>query len=282
MHVELSAAPSAPTAWRPPLLIKASVAWHVGAGVTAAALPLEWPLVLGAIALNHLVLTATGLWPRSTWLGENMLRLPPASAARREIAITLDDGPDPEVTPAVLDILDAHQARATFFCIAEQAHRHPALCREIMRRGHSVQNHTHRHSHSFSLFGPRAFAAEIGQAQQTLAEITGQRPIFFRAPAGLRNPLLAPVLQRLDLKLVTWTRRGCDTVQRRPERVLQRLTAGLAAGDILLLHDGHAALAANGSPVILDALPALLRSVEAHGLCPVTLPHAIGARDGGA
>jgi peptidoglycan/xylan/chitin deacetylase (PgdA/CDA1 family) len=276
MDAELYATRGASIAWRPPLLVKASFACHVGAVVAAAVLPMEWPWAAGAIALNQLVLTASGLCPRSTWLGQNMLRLPPAAAARHEFAITFDDGPDGEVTPAVLDILDAHGARATFFCIAEKALRHPALCREILNRGHSVQNHTCRHSHGFALLGPRGFAEEIGRAQQLLAEITGECPGFFRAPAGIRNPLLAPVLQGLDLKLVSWTRRGYDTVQRRPARVLERLTGVLAAGDILLLHDGHSARTAGGRPVVLEVLPALLRRSEPLGLRAVTLPQAVG------
>jgi len=276
MHAELSATTGATTPWRPPLLVKASVAWHVGAGVAAAALPIEWPWAAGAVALNHALLTATGLWPRSTWLGPNLLRLPPAAVARREVALTIDDGPDPEVTPAVLDLLDAHGARATFFCIADQARAHPALCREIARRGHSVQNHSQRHSHRFSMLGLRGLAEEIGQAQLTLADITGQRPSFFRAPAGLRSPLLAPVLHRLDLQLVSWTRRGYDTVQKQPGRVLERLSDGLGAGDILLLHDGHAARTPSGRPVVLEVLPALLQRLDAAALRPVTLPRAVG------
>jgi len=276
MHAELSATPGATAPWRPPWLVKASVAWHVGAGVAAAALPIEWPWAVGAVALNHALLTATGLWPRSTWLGPNWVRLPAAAVARSEIAITIDDGPDPEVTPAVLDLLDVHGARATFFCIAEQARAQPALCREITRLGHSVQNHSLRHSHRFSMLGPRGLADEIGRAQQTLADSTGQRPAFFRAPAGLRSPLLAPVLHRLDLQLVSWTRRGYDTVRREPGRVLERLTAGLAAGDILLLHDGHAARTPAGVPVVLEVLPPLLQRFDAAGLRPVTLPRAVG------
>ena len=275
MHAELSAPAAAPAPWRPPLIVKASVAWHVGVGIAAAALPLEWPWAAGAVALNHALLTATGLWPRSTWLGQNLVRLPPAAAARREVAITIDDGPDPAVTPAVLDLLDTSAVRATFFCVAEQARRHPALCREIAQRGHSVQNHSLRHSHRFSMLGPRGLADEIGRAQQVLVDITGQRPAFFRAPAGLRSPLLAPVLHRLDLQLVSWTRRGYDTVQRQSERVLERLTAGLGAGDILLLHDGHAARTPSGRPVVLEVLPALLQRLEAHRLRPVTLAHAV-------
>ncbi len=275
MDTELSAPSTASAPWRPPLLIKATVGCHVGAVAAAAALPMEWRYAVGAVVLNHFALTASGLWPRSTWLGQNMLRLPPAAAARREVAITFDDGPDPQVTPAVLDILDTHGARATFFCIAEQARRHPGLCREILRRGHSVQNHTSRHSLGFAFLGPRGFAEEIGRAQQTLAQITGQPPGFFRAPAGMRNPMLAPVLQRLDLTLVSWTRRGYDTVQRQPARVLARLTAALAAGDILLLHDGHAVRTAAGGAVVLEVLASLLRRFRLLGLRAVTLPHAV-------
>jgi peptidoglycan-N-acetylglucosamine deacetylase len=268
----------ADTPWRPTLLVKASAICHAGAGLAVVAQPALWPWALGAVALNHAVLTATGLWPRSTWLGENLRRLPDAAAARREIAITIDDGPDPAVTPAVLDVLDAHGARATFFCIAERAARHAALCREIVRRGHSVQNHSHRHAHHFALLGMGGIAREIGRAQQTLADITGQAPRFFRAPAGLRNPMLAPVLQRLDLRLVSWTRRGYDTVQREPSRVLARLADALGAGDILLLHDGNAARTHDGKPVVLEVLPALLQRCAAAGLRNATLVDAVPAK----
>jgi peptidoglycan-N-acetylglucosamine deacetylase len=223
------------------------------------------------------VLTGVGLWPRSTALGENLVRLPAAAAARREVALTIDDGPEPEVTPAVLDVLDAAGARATFFCIAERARRHPELVREIVRRGHSVQNHSDLHSHRFSLLGPRGFAREIHAAQAVLSDVTGETPRFFRAPAGLRNPFLAPVLHRFGLVLASWTRRGFDTRERDPQRVLQRLTRGLAAGDILLLHDGNCARDHQGRPVILTVLPALLAELRRQNLMPVTLPQSLSA-----
>ena len=260
--------------WHTPALVKASVACHVGAGALALAQPALWPWALGAVALDHALITATGLWPRSTWLGANILRLPPASAARREVALTIDDGPDPQITPAVLDLLDAHGARATFFCIASHAGQHAALCREIVRRGHSVQNHSFDHAHTFSLLGPRAIRRELVRAQDALAQVTGQRPRFFRAPAGLRNLFLAPVLHELDMQLVAWTRRGFDTVRRDPADVLARLTRALAAGDILLLHDHHAAMAASGRPVTLEVLPTLLKRFEQTRLRAVTLPEA--------
>ncbi len=277
----MHAAPSSTAAglalprWHTPALVKASVACHVGAGALALAQPALWPWALGAVALDHALVTGAGLWPRSTWLGANILRLPSASAARREIALTIDDGPDPQVTPAVLDLLDAHGTRATFFCIARHAERHAALCREIVRRGHSVQNHSFDHSHSFSLLGPRAIRRELMQAQDALAQVTGQCPRFFRAPAGLRNLFLGKALHELDLQLVAWTRRGFDTVRRDPADVLARLTRALAAGDILLLHDRHAALAAGGRPVTLEVLPMLLQRFDQMNLRAVTLPEAL-------
>lgn len=267
-----SPAAPAPSPW--PTYAKASVACHAGAALAALAMPSQWPWALGAVAMNHAVLTGAGLWPRSTWLGSNWTRLPAASIARGEVSITIDDGPDPEVTPAVLDLLDGRGASATFFCIADRAARHPALCREIERRGHSVQNHSDRHSHAFSLLGPTGLRREIAAAQQRLAEIGGTAPRFFRAPAGLRNPLLAPVLQRLDLQLVSWTRRGFDTRRRDADGVLRRLGRGLGAGDILLLHDGNAARTEAGRPVLLEVLPALLDLVRHAGLRAVTLPAA--------
>ena len=258
-----------------PAYVTASAALHAAAGAAVLLLPSAWPWALGAVGANHLVLTGGALWPRSRWLGRNWTCLPEAAAARREIAITIDDGPDPEVTPAVLDLLDAHQARATFFAIASVAAGHPALCREIVRRGHSVQNHSDRHSHAFSLLGPRGLRREIEAAQARLADLVGVAPRFFRAPAGLRSPLLAPVLQRLDLELVSWTRRGYDTVRTEPAAVLARLCDGLDAGDILLLHDGHAARTATGLPVVLAVLPVLLERITRAGLRPTTLPDAI-------
>jgi len=262
--------------WSP--FLRASAGVHLLAAAAPLVLPGAGPWALGAVALNHAVATAAGLWPRSRLLGPNLTRLGAAATARGEVAITLDDGPDPVLTPQALDLLDAAGARATFFVIARHAAAHPALVREAVARGHSVQNHSFHHRHDFSLRGPRGLAREVGLAQDTLQGLTGERPRFFRAPAGLRNPFLQPVLARQGLQLTSWTRRGFDTRERDPQRVLARLTRGLAAGDILLLHDRHAALAADGRPVLLQVLPALLRTLREAGLRSVTLPQAWPAR----
>ena len=261
--------------WPMPPALKASIGLHVAAAGLAIAAPPDAWWALGAVVANHAVLTTAGLWPRSSLLGPNLTRLPAAAAMRGEIALTLDDGPDPEVTPRVLEQLDRAGAKVSFFCIAERARAQPALTRELIARGHSVENHSQLHRHNFALLGPRGMAAEIERAQETLADITGIRPTCFRAPAGLRNPFLDPVLHRLGLRLVSWTRRGFDTRERDPQRVLMRLCKGLARGDILLMHDGHAAHSAHGRAVVLDTLPLLLDRLRGDGLRTVSLPAAL-------
>ena len=123
--------------------------------------------------------------------------------------------------------------------------------------------------------GPGRIEQEVRAAQELIEQTTGTRPGFFRAPAGLRNPFLDYVLSKLDLRLASWTRRGFDTVNGSSARVLRMLSRNLAAGDILLLHDGNAARTPAGTPLILDVLPALMESVRGAQLRTVTLPQAL-------
>ncbi|KON80551.1 polysaccharide deacetylase family protein [Azoarcus sp. PA01] len=264
-----------PRRYRPTPLIGLSVALHGAAGGGLLLHPDAWPWAAGALAADHALLTTAGLLPRCRLLGPTWTRLPAAAAARGEIALTIDDGPDPHVTPHVLDLLDRHGARASFFVIGRRVEQHPALAREIVARGHALENHSEQHLKSFSLHGPRWFEREIATAQQTISACCGDVPRFFRAPAGLRNPFLEPVLARLDLQLAAWTRRAYDTRIGDARKVGDRLLGGLAAGDILLLHDGNAARSGRGTPVILDVLPRVLAACAAAGLRPVTLRAAI-------
>lgn len=261
--------------WRPAPLLRASALLHGAALLVTVLRPHWWPWTLGAVIANQLQLTALGLWPRSSALGANMTRLPAAAAARGEVAITIDDGPDPEVTPRVLAILAEYRVRATFFCIGERAERYSDCVRECVRSGHAIENHSQRHRHDFSLLGPRRLRREIAQAQQVLGELSGSAPCFFRAPAGLRNPLLDMVLQRLGLRLASWTRRGFDTVSTDAGSVVARLTRNLRAGDILLLHDGHAARSDGGTPLVLEVLPRVLEAMAQRSLRAVTLREAL-------
>lgn len=261
--------------WRPAPLLYVSAAVHLGAAAATLVRPQVWPWALGAVVANHAVLAAAGLWPRSQLLGPNWIRLPPRSSAPGAVAITIDDGPDPDVTPQVLSQLARYRASASFFCVGEKVERYANLAQEIVRRGHAIENHSQRHRHTFSLLGPGGMSAEISRAQDSILRVTGSRPQFFRAPAGLRNPFLEPVLARLQLRLASWTRRGFDTVNGNADAVYRRLTHPLEAGDILLLHDGNAARGRDGKPVILEVLPRLLDALSARQLQTVTLRSAL-------
>src|ERR1700683_5412064 len=160
--------------WHAAPLLRISLAWHCAAALLTLLRPQWWPWTLGAVIANHLTLTALGLWPRSQWLGSNWTRLPPRAAARGAVAITIDDGPDPEINA----------------------------------QGHAVENHSDRHAHSFSLLGMGAQRRELEYAQRAIERVTGSAPRFFRAPAGLRNIFLDAVVRHLGLQLVGWGRRG--------------------------------------------------------------------------
>jgi peptidoglycan/xylan/chitin deacetylase (PgdA/CDA1 family) len=262
-----------PRADYPPML-GITVLWHVVVLAGCLLKPSAWPWWLAALAVNHATFTIAGLLPRSSLLGPNWTRLPDTARNAQALALTIDDGPDPRVTPQVLDLLDRYRVRVTFFCIGAKAQRYPELAREIVARGHALENHSQVHVHTFSLTFPGALKREIDAAQCSLAELGGERPMFFRAPAGLRNIFLEPVLQALDLRLAAWTRRGFDTRERDPDVVTRRLLDGLAARDILLLHDGNAAETADGQPLIVTVLPRVIEAARRQGLRFVTLREA--------
>lgn len=252
--------------------IRASIALHAAAPLALAA-PHGWAWAAAALLGNHAGLTAAGMWPRSTLLGPNLRRLA-CGTNGRAVALTFDDGPDPRVTPQVLDLLDGAGARASFFCIGRAARAHPALVREIVARGHSVENHSDTHPNGFAAYPPGRLRQEICRAQATLSELCGTPPRFFRAPMGLRSPLLDPVLAETPLQYVSWTRRALDGARRNPDAALRRLTNGLTPGDILLMHDGRCARTLTGRPVVLEVLPRLLRALDTLDVTTLNLPSA--------
>lgn len=257
--------------WRPTILVWATFFWHLVVLGAAVFYPAAWRELLLAILANHVVLCIPGVSPHSQWLGPSWRRLPELGRGD-EVALTFDDGPDPEVTPRVLEMLAARGARASFFLIGRRAEAYPELVARLVHEGHVVENHTHRHLHTFAFNLYPFLRREIEKAQQVLGALSGRTPAWFRAPAGMHNLFLSAVLSRLGLFFVSWTRRGYDTVEQDPSRVLTRLTENLAAGDILLLHDGNAARTREGQPVVLEVLPRLLDELENRGLRAVPLP----------
>ena len=260
-------------AWSPPPVLKASLVVHGLVAATVAARPEHWTTAARWIAANHLVVGLCGMMPRASWLGRTVTHIPILPGTLRpEVGLTFDDGPDPEVTPRVLDLLDRHGAKATFFCIGRRVEQHPRLAREVVDRGHLIENQTYHHSHTFAFRLYRGLEKEIQRGQSAIEDAVGRRPTYVRAPAGMRNFFLDPVLHHLGLTLVAWTRRGFDAVNGEPDRILPRLVRGLRGGDILLLHDGNSARDANGRPAVLESLARLLAHFDRRGFAAVPLP----------
>lgn len=258
--------------YNPSVFLSASAAMHVLALGSIAIKPTLWPFAVGALVIDHAGLVLGGLLPRCRILGPNMTRMQAQANGSRAVALTFDDGPDLERTPRVLDVLHEHNAKASFFCIGRSVAENPSLVRDMVERGHRIENHTWSHPNTFAFLPPAGLSAEMGRAQSIITEVTGRAPKYFRAPAGIRSPWLDPVLHRLRLRLISWTRRGFDTVDKDPDRICRRLLNDLAPADILLLHDGGALGATDGGKVIEDVLPRVLREIKQEGLEAVPIP----------
>jgi peptidoglycan-N-acetylglucosamine deacetylase len=194
---------------------------------------------LAPIFLSHVLLLYGTLVPNCQWLG------PVARSFQTdepEVWLTIDDGPSPVHTAALLDLLDRFQARSTFFVIGKKAEQYPHLLTEILTRGHEIANHTYSHpSASFWMAGPSRIAAEIERCAELLRSAPERPARFFRAPAGLKNIFAHPELDRRRLELIGWTVRGLDTIRRDPAKVAERILREIKPGAIVLLHEGQRA-----------------------------------------
>lgn len=161
------------------------------------------------------------------------------TTGRREVWLTIDDGPDPASTPRVLDLLHSHGARATFFLVGAQIEKYPELARRITGQGHTIGNHTQTHpSTSFWRASPRQVASEIDRCVAALLLADAPFEHFFRPPVGVRNPFLAPQLSARGLDLVLWNARGFDGGGRNPQTALARIAREIRPGSILVSHEG--------------------------------------------
>lgn len=217
---------------------------------------LGWQAGLAAMLASHLPVVWATLHPRATLFCPALSRLP---IRERVVWLTIDDGPSDD-TPALLDLLDRHGAKATFFLVGERALARPDVVRAIRDRGHGIGNHSASHPDDrFWRLGPGALEAEIGRTQSILTAINGQTPRWFRSVVGMTNPFVGLSLKRHALARVAWSARGFDGVDCTPERVLARIVRDVRPGAIVLLHEG----AAHGHNVAI--LAQLLAWLDAQG-----------------
>jgi len=200
----------------------------VGSGFFAA---------LGPLFVSHMLMLYPTLVANCQWWGPVFTRF---QTSEQEVWLTIDDGPTPEQTPAILEILERFEARATFFVIGANAEKYPHLITEILARGHALANHTYTHPRAmFWCASAAKIRSEIDRCAETLRTLPERPALFFRSPVGMKNLFVHPALARRGMVLIGWTTRGLDTVKRDPTAVAERIEKGVQPGAIILLHEGQ-------------------------------------------
>jgi len=238
-----------------PFLVYA--AW-TGRGPAAAAALAIWGALSAVVVLGL-------LRPRSRMFGPNLWRGEP----QPRVALTFDDGPHPEDTPAILDILRQADARATFFFVGRRARRYPELVRRASAEGHGIGAHSDTHPWWFSLSLPGRIRREVQDSVATLEALARRRPRYFRPPMGHKNVFLSSEVAAAGLETVTWSVRSYDTVRREPAKIAA-LVDRAEPGGIILLHEGTRRGPGRSSATV-DALASIIAGLRARGLDPVSL-----------
>ena len=197
-------------------------------------------------------------------------------SSNTQVALTFDDGPDPQVTPAVLDALAAAGARATFFVIGRNLRAHPELGHQIVAAGHELANHSDAHPRTLNLRGTRTMQAEICRGAQAVQAVTGQPATLYRPPIGLKSPALARVARRLGIQVIMWSCHARDTGSASATQIAGRVLDRVRPGDIVLLHDGHDRAGAHRAQTA-QAVQGILAGLKARGLEAVTVSELLQA-----
>lgn len=251
-------------------------ALHVGLAVVLLACvwlvpaPLSWIAVASTLAVFVVLVGVLVTHPSVQWFVPSVHR---AEGVHPAIAFTFDDGPDPVWTPRILDVLAAHDAKATFFVVGARVAAHPSLVQRIVREGHTIGCHSHEHALGFHFWSGRAMAADIERAQAELTRALGAPSPWFRPPQGIRTPQLATALARVQprVRCITWSARGLDSRSTTAARIERRLLPALRPGAILTLHDGTGFGGSDDRSATVQALDTLLQAARARNLACVSL-----------
>lgn len=231
-------------------IIAMNPAWLGAGGLCAAAGTFAWAAVA----------------PSSQIFGPTVRRLHDPTA----IALTFDDGPNPAITPRLLDLLDRHRAKASFFLIGRNVRAFPELAKEIANRGHAIGNHTETHP-ALTFLSARRITQEIDRCDEAVFEASGKKCVWMRPPYGYRSPLLDGIVRgRRGAGVVMWSATARDWKLQSPQRVIKHLCR-VRGGDIVLLHDGDHRVAEGDRQHTLEAMEYLLPRWRDAGLRCVSL-----------
>lgn len=235
--------------------------------------PLNWAGFAAVLALTvGLIAWAvfdvnSSFWARTLWQ---------ATAATKAVALTFDDGPDPEFTPRVLEILRDKRVTATFFCVGARVRENPQLARKIVEAGHTLGNHSDSHAMWINFGFKAKLAAEIKACNEAIKAAAGVVPSFYRAPHGFKNPSLGDALKVAGMVAIGWQVRGFDAVVNNAASIAQRIVEKAKPGGVILLHDGAGLQGTTDRKATLEALPVVIDGLRARGLEITPLPKLLG------
>jgi peptidoglycan-N-acetylglucosamine deacetylase len=186
------------------------------------------------------------------------------------ISLTFDDGPDAMLTPKVLNILEQHNVKATFFLIGKYVEKHPELVNEIINKGHIVGSHSYSHDNKIAVFSTSKLTDDLEKGIAAIQVVIGKRSTYFRPPFGVTTPRYKRALKKVGVNSVGWSLRSMDTVAKSKEQLLNKLTSKIKQGDIVLLHDNCS--------ITVDALPDFLSFCDEKGIVIVPLDENISIK----
>lgn len=229
-------------------------------------MPIGWVLVLVILVLFVLYGPLAELFFHFLHMGS----VTRGSELARELSLTFDDGPDPVYTPALLQLLSEHDAKAVFFLVGQKVRQHPELVRQIHAQGHVIGNHTEHHKNGWFVT-PWTMRREIAAASEAISAITGERVLYFRPPWGRFNLWQRRYLARVGMTPVLWTFAGKDwRAGEQAKAIEQILLAKAQSGGIVLLHDSGGAPGAPGQTI--KALRSAIPRLQAMGFSLTTQP----------
>lgn len=215
-------------------------------------------LTAGIVLLAWLVFDVnSSFWARTLWR---------AARPARAVALTFDDGPDPESTPRVLDILAAKNVPATFFVVGSRVRTCPELLARIDGAGHLVGNHSDRHGLDFHFRLWAGLRRELSECNAAVRAAIGKEPRLFRSPQGFKSPVLGDVLREMGFVAVGWQVRGLDAIEHDGAKIVHRIVSGVRPGGVVQMHDAVALFGIKSRRATLDALPAVIDGIRAAGL----------------
>jgi peptidoglycan/xylan/chitin deacetylase (PgdA/CDA1 family) len=226
----------------------------------------EAVLLIGVTTVLYLILTFYGSFQIKTNYYLHSIN----KGTTEGVTLSFDDGPDPEITPKILDILRKDQIKASFFVIGKKAEAHPELLASIASDGHIIANHSYEHDRAMGFWRTEKLAADIEKCSAIIKKVLGYKPTYFRPPFGVTNPRYSTVLKKLDLTSIGWSGRSFDTVITDRATLLKRVKKQINKGAILLFHDTQ--------KVTLEILPDIIEYCNENGIKIVSLQELINKK----